>query len=97
MGKDLHQHNNQQKTFFNTLKKTQETRHQKPSHPTDKWGADLNREFSTEESQMAQRHLRNCSASLVIRKMKIKMTLRYRLTPVRMAKNKNTGVGENVE
>ena len=32
-----------------------------------KWGTELNREFSTEEVQMAKRHLRSCSTSLAIR------------------------------
>ena len=46
---------------------------------------------------MAEKHLKKCSTSLVIRKMKIKMTLRLYLTPVRMAKIKNSGDGEDVE
>jgi hypothetical protein len=40
---------------------------------------------------MAEKYLKKCSASLIIRKMKIKTTLRFHLTPVRMAKLKNSG------
>ena len=56
----------------------------------EKLNTDLNRELSTEESKMAKRHLRKCSTSLVIREMQIKTTLRFHLTPKRMAKVKNT-------
>ena len=40
---------------------------------------------------MAEKHLKNCSSSLVIRETKIKTTLRFQLTPVRMAKIKTSG------
>ena len=58
--------------------------------PLKNWGPELNRKFSTEEVQMAKRHLRSCSTSVAIREMQINTTLRYMLTPVSMAKIKNT-------
>ena len=51
---------------------------------------ELNKEFSPEKLQMAEKHLKNCSASLVNREMQIKTTLRFHLIPVRMAKIKNS-------
>jgi hypothetical protein len=47
-------------------------------------------EFSTEETQMAEKHVKKCTTSLVIREMQIKTALRFHLTPGRMAKIKNS-------
>ena len=55
-----------------------------PNTPIKKWGIDINREFLTEESQIAKTHLKSCSTSLAIRETQIKMTLKYHVTPVRM-------------
>ena len=49
---------------------------------------------------MVEKHLKKCSASLAIREMQIKTTLRFHLIPVRMAKIKNSGeksAGKDVE
>jgi hypothetical protein len=75
----------------NRYKEHKEVDCRKSNNPIKKWGSELNKEFSLEEYQMAEKHLKKCTASLIIRKMQIKKTLRFHLTLVRMPKIKNLG------
>jgi uridine kinase len=62
----------------------------KIKEPIKKWETELNKTFSKEEIQTAKKHMKKCSPSLATKEMQIKTTLRFYLTPVRIASIKNT-------